>query len=259
MTDVATLQRPTDRYGLRHLLGGELIKVVTLRSTLWTLLVTLVGSVGITVLSVHSVTHNFSFDPTNQALAGLTLAVLAIGIFGALTVTGEYGTGTMRATLAAAPRRPLLLAAKVLVVGALALVLGEVISFTCFGVGQAVLASGGVNTAALGQPGVLRAVAGSGVFLALFGLMGLGLGVIIRHTAGALAAFVGVSFLLPFVLQRMPDNPQRFTPLFMLANSVAAVARSRGQVNAPEGLGLMAAYTAAILAVGAVVLVRRDA
>jgi len=264
VTYVSAVAVPVRRYGLRQVVRAELTKMRTLRSTLWTLLVTAVGTLAVTVLSTESVRHHGrgfyqGFDPTNQALTGLALATLAIGVFGVLSVTGEYGTGTIRSSLAAAPRRPLLLIGKVLVVGAVALVLGEVLTNASFWIGQAVLSSGGAPTASLGQPGVLRAVALSGAFLALLGLLGLGLGVIIRHTAGAMAAFVGVTFLLPVLLQHVPGTPSRYTPIGILANSVSAVVPQSGQVSAPVGFVLMVLYCSVVLGLAAALIARRDA
>ncbi len=262
--EVATLDTPASRAGLAQAVRAEWTKLVTLRSTLWTLLVTFAGSLVVTVLSTNSVGHHphgsyQGFDPTNQSMAGLTIAVLSIGVLGALAMTGEHATGTIRSSLAAVPRRPVLLIAKLSVVGAVALVVGEVLTFSSFGVGQAVLAHGGAPTASLSQPGVLRAVALSGAFLALLGLGALGLGTIVRHTAGALAGYVGLTFLLPLLLQRLPGHLGRFTPILMLANSVAAVVHQGDAVSVPTAFGLMALYTATVVAAGAVLLARRDA
>jgi ABC-2 type transport system permease protein len=252
------------RYGLPQVARAELAKLTSLRSTLWTLLVTVAGSVLVTVLSTESVGHHGrgwyqGFDPTNQSLAGLTVAVLSIGVLGALAVTGEYGTGTIRTSLAAVPRRRLLLAGKLAVVGGLALAVGEGIAFACFGVGQAILSGDGAPIANLGQPDVLRAVLLSGGFLALLALMALGLGIVVRHTAGAIATYVGVTFLLPLLVQRMPSDPARFTPLMILANSVAAAVPRGNQVSPWTGMVLMVLYTGGVLAVAAALLDRRDA
>ncbi|HEY5252118.1 MAG TPA: hypothetical protein VIJ09_10665, partial [Acidimicrobiales bacterium] len=96
-------------------------------------------------------------------------------------------------------------------------------------------------------------------FLALLGLTGLGLGVIIRHTAGAIAAYVGVTFLLPVLLQHIPGTPSRYTPVGILANSVSTVVRQSDQVSAPVGFLLMVLYTIVVLGIGAALLSRRDA
>jgi len=260
VTYISAVEVPGGRYGIRQVVRSELAKMASLRSTFWTLLVTTVGTVGVTILTTANVQHGFEdFDPTNSALTGLALATLAIGVFGVLAATGEYGTGTIRASLAAAPRRRLFLVGKVLVVGSIALVVGELLTFASFWIGQAVLSTRGIPSATLGQPGVLRAVALSGAFLALLGLLALGLGVVIRHTAGAMAAYVGITFLLPLLIQHLPGNPVRYTPVGMLANSVSAVLPQSGQVSAPVGLLLMALYTTAVLGLAAVLIARRDA
>lgn len=266
MTDLelAALDAPASRSGLVQAVRAEWVKLFSLRSTFWTLLVTLAGSLLVTVLSANSSGHHprgsyQGFDPTNQSLSGLTIAVLTIGVLGALAATGEYGTGTIRSSLAAVPRRPVFYLAKLLVTGAVALVVGEVITFACFGVGQAVLAHGGAPTAGLTDPGVLRALTLSGAFLAMLGVGALALGVVVRHTAGALATYVGLTFLLPLLLQRLSSRPGRFTPILMLANSVAAVVHQGDAVGWGTAVGLMAFYAAAVVAGAALLLSRRDA
>ena len=174
-------------------------------------------------------------------------------------MTGEYGTGTIRSSLAAMPRRDTLMAAKVIVVGALTFVVGEVAAFATFFFGQAILSSGGAPTAALGQPGVLRAVTLTGAFLSLFALLGLGLGIVIRHTAGAIAAFAGITLLWPILLKPVAGHLTKFAPATMFANSVAAVVPQPGNVSPTVGLLWMVFYCMAVLGVGAVVLIRRDA
>lgn len=263
MTYTTSLDLPDGRYGLGQVVRSELTKVRTLRSTFWTLLITVVGTLAVTVLATSSVHHghgsNPGFDATNQALTGMALGALVIGVFGVLVASGEYGTGTIRATLSAAPRRRLLLIGKVIVVGMVALAVSEVLIFASFWLGQAVLAGAGAPSTTLSHPGVLRAVTLSGAFLALLGLLGLGLGVILRHTAGAMGAFVGITFLLPLLVQHLPGTPSRFTPLGLLANSVSAVVPQSGQVSAPVGFLLMVLYCAATLGLAAALIVRRDA
>jgi hypothetical protein len=200
------------------------------------------------------------WDPTNQAMAGLSIGSLALGVLGVLVICGEYGSGTMRSSLAGIPRRETLFAAKATVVGALTLIVGEVLSFGAFFFGQAILKSGGTAPVAhLGQPGVLRAVVLTGAFLSLFALLGLGLGLIIRHTAGAIATFAGVTLLAPILLHQLSGDPSKYTPAIIFAQSVAAVVPQSNQVSATIGFVLMVMYSAVALAVGAVVLVKRDA
>jgi ABC-2 type transport system permease protein len=261
---VVALEQPTTRYGLWQVIRSEMIKMWSLRSTYWTVLITLVGSFTVTVLSVwpdrhYGASNDAGFDPTNASLSGMAIAVLALGVLSALSATSEYGSGTIRATLSAAPRRPLALAAKVLVVGGTALVIGEVITFGCWEIGQIVLRSGGAPTASLAHPAVVRAVVLSGVFLSLLGLVGLALGVIFRHTAGAISAYVAVTFVIPLLLSTLHSRPDRYTPVPMLANSISAVIPSPQALPVTKAMILMVVYTVASLGVAAVMIVRRDA
>jgi hypothetical protein len=254
------------RVGFRQAVAAEVSKLVSLRSTKLLLAITAVGTMLVTFLSTNGAAHHprqwyqgFGWDPTNQAMAGLAIGSLALGVLGVLAISGEYGSGTMRSSLAAVPRRETLFAAKATVVGALTLVVGEILSFGAFFFGQAILRSGGAPAAHLGQPGVLRAVVLTGAFLSLFSLLGLGLGLIIRHTAGAIATFAGVTLLAPLLLHQLSGDPSKFTPAIIFAQSVAAVVPQTNQVSATIGFVLMVMYSAVALAVGAVVLVKRDA
>jgi hypothetical protein len=180
-------------------------------------------------------------------------------VLGVLVITGEYGSGTIRSSLAAMPRRGVLLTAKIAIVGLTTLVVGEALSFLSFFEGQAILSGGAAPTATLGQPGVLRAVALSGAFLALFALLGLGVGTVIRHTAGSIAVFAGITLLVPVLLHSLSENITRLAPELIFANSVAAVVPQGDAVSVTLGVVLMVTYCTAVLALGAVLLQRRDA
>jgi ABC-2 type transport system permease protein len=263
MTTTLAPRVPAGRYGLEQTTQAEITKIASLRSSLWILLITVAGTAGITVLATQSDGHHSAqwyqgFDPTNESLSGLLLAILAIGVFGILTATGEYATGTIRTSLAAAPRRGLFCATKVLVVGATTLFVGEAITFGSFLIGQAVLKAGDAPTATLGHAHVLQALALSGICLSFTALIGLGLGMIIRHTAGAICAFVGVVFLLPVLADRLSGDLARYAPLDIMSNSVSTVSE-HGQLDPIVGLVLMMLYAAVALIAGTVLLVRRDA
>jgi len=152
------------------------------------------------------------FDPTLTSLSGVYLAQIAIGTLGVLVISSAYGSGMIRATFAAVPQRRAVLAAKAIVFGACTLVLGEVMSFAAFGIGQAILStahpqmSGIQASASLSQPDVLRAVCGAGLYLTVVGLLGFGLGAAIRHTAGALPACFGVLFGLSAIVDLLPTS-----------------------------------------------------
>ena len=189
------------------------------------------------------------------------MAQLAIGVLGVLVITSEYGTGMIRATLAAVPKRPLVLAAKIIVFGAVALVVSEIVTFVAFFVGQSLLKSP-VPHAALGQPGVLRAVVGSGLYLAVVGLLALGLGSLIRHTAGAISTFVGVLLILPLLLQAFPTSLQNSIAKFLPLTIIGAMSASRSIPNsfAPwTGFMMLCIYSVVLLGAATIMFVRRDA
>src|SRR6185437_7181730 len=188
---------PSGRYRITGLLASEWTKLRTVRSTMWTLGALVVLGLGLSAIATSETRAHWAtmspgdqlgFDPTQTSLIGMFFAQLVIGILGVLVMSAEYGTGTIRATLSAAPERPKVLLAKIAVFGAVALVVSEVVAFLAFFLGQALLTAPAAHTT-LSSPGALRAVAGSGLFLCLLSLVALGLATIIRHTAGAISAY----------------------------------------------------------------------
>lgn len=262
--------RPGGRYGITDLIRCEWIKIRTVRSTLWTLGMTaLVGlaSSGIAtgVTRAHWATmsagNKAAFNPVEVPLMGALLGgTLLLGIFGILVMSSEYATGTIRATLAVAPRRPMVLAAKILVFGAITLAVAEVVAFASFFLGQAFLTSP-AKSATLSSPGALRAVAGTGLFLCAVGLLALGIAVIVRHTAGAISAYVGVILVLPIIVGAIPGSLQhqieRLLPL-MIGETIVGNP-GPGSFGPWTGLLIMCGYVALALAVGTALLIRRDA
>ncbi len=266
-----TLTRPqaADAYGFRSAARMEWLKLRSVRSTAWVLVVFAAGMIGLAILvMVHqhwatmSAADRAAFDPTNNSFAGLTIGQLAFGVLGALVITTEFSSGTIRATLAAVPRRPLLLAAKAAVVGAVTLVAGEILAFIAFAVGEAVLRSPAPH-ATLGQPAVLRAVLMGGAYPALIALLALGLGAVIRHTAGAISAVVGILFVLPLILLPLGYSIQnsvgQFMPMLIAENSLTAVKPMSHALSPGLGFGVLCLYAVAALAAGGWALARRDA
>ena len=260
-----------DHYGFSDLTRMEWIKLRTLRSTGWGFGILAVSMVGFAVLvnallSAHwshmSAGDRATFDPTNQAFTGLIIGQLVVAVLGVLTITSEFSSGLVRATFAAVPRRPLVLAAKVVVFGGTALIAGEVLTFVAFFAGEAVL-HGGAPHVTLATPGVLRAVVMAGAYVCLCGLFGLGLGAIIRHSAGAIAAVIGVIFAIPFLLLPLPDSVRndiaKFLPEQIAASSITAVVPEAHNLSPWAGLGMLCLYAAILLGVGAFLLARRDA
>jgi ABC-2 type transport system permease protein len=257
------------RYGFRQVAEMEWLKLRSVRSTAWIMLVFAAGMIGIAILvlghfdwSSMPAAERAGFDPTNQGFAGLAIGQLAFGVLGALVITSEFGSGMIRATFAAVPRRRLLMAAKAAVLGAVTLVAGEVLAFVSWGVGEAVLRSPAPH-AALSQPGVLRAVLMAGAYPALIALLALGLGAIIRHTAGAISAVVGILFVLPLILLPMGTSIQnsvgQFLPMIIASNSIIAVKPVSDSLSPGLGFAMLCVYAAAALVIGGVVLARRDA
>ena len=248
----------TGHYRFRHVARMEWIKLRTLRSTRWTLLFALAGMVGIGIAAGVN-TRNPNGDVTNNILAGGALGSIVFAVLGVLVMTSEYSSGTIRATLAAIPNRPLVLTAKAAVFAVTALAAGELATFADFLAGAAFLRSG-VPHPALSQPAVLRAVALSGAYLCLVGLIGLALGVIVRHGAAALVVLVALVFVAPLAVP--PGvGAGKFLPELIYANSLGATKPVQGftPLSPWAGLGIIVAYTAVLLAVGGWLLVRRDA
>ena len=260
---------PVGHYRIKHVVKSEVVKMVTLPSTILTLALT----VGLGLLVTGLVANNAlnhgpyfyqGFDPTQHSLIGMIVAGLTGGVFGALLITGEYSSGTIRTSLSATPRRPVLLAAKIGVATVTTVVFCEILSFVSFWLGQAILSGGGAPSASLSTPGAFRAVTMTGLFIALLALMSLGFGLICRSTAGAIATFVGVVFVLPLVMRGISEPDIRYLPTEILTNSITStVSQGSGGIirdlSPAVGLLLMALYAAASLAVGALLFIRRDA
>jgi len=184
-------------------LASELVKLRSLRSTWITALAAVSFGLALSLMDVSHTADSWprlnasdkaQFDPVGDSLSGFAFAVLAFGVLGVVAAGGEYATGLIRTTLTATPRRAVAYAAKTLVTGGLALVLGELAAFISFFSGQAVLAGRHLDVG-LGQPGVLRAVSCAGLYLFVVTMVGYGLGAVIRHTAGAIAAVFALVYL----------------------------------------------------------------
>jgi ABC-2 type transport system permease protein len=258
--------RTRSGYGFRTVAQMKWQKLRTIRSTWYIVAVFAASMIGLAVLVLNhenyaqmSAADRASFDPTHDCFIGLVLGQLLLGVLGVLAVTTEFSSGMIRATFAAVPRRPLVLAAKAAVLGAVTLAAGEISAFAAFLAGEAVLKAPAPH-ATLGQPGVLRAVLMAGAYPALIALISLGIGAIVRHTAGAICALVGVLFVLPllFVSPSLQNAAQNFLP-HPMANSLTAVKPVPHTL--PPGLtfGLLCAYALVALAAGAWALARRDA
>lgn len=255
-------------YGFRSVAAMEWRKLRTVRSTWRLVAIFAVSMIGLAMLALThedyaqlSGADRAAFDPTHDCFIGLILGQLLTGTLGVLVMTTEFSSGMIRATFAAAPRRPLVLGAKAAVLGAVTLAAGEVSAFAAFVAGQAALTAAAPH-ATLGQPGVLRAVLMAGAYPALIALIGLGSGALIRHTAGAICALVGVLFVLPLLFAPLgpsaQDAAQNFLP-HPMANSMTAVKPLAHALSPGLTFGLLCGYAIAALAAGAWALTSRDA
>jgi ABC-2 type transport system permease protein len=249
------------------ILRSEWTKLRTVRSTYWTLLVTVVAFIGISAGICASVAYGNRhggpaiIDPTSLSLAGLFLGQLSLGVLGVLVMSSEYSTGMIRATFSAVPFRARVLAAKAIVFGAVSFVVSVVAAFISFFVGQAILA-GNVPSATLGEPGVVRAVVGAALYLAVVGLLALGLGALIRHTAGGIAVLVGLLLVLPGITAALPQSWQNVLDKALPSNAGGSVfaVHTRAHFLGPwAGFGVLCAWAAAALVLAAVITARRDA
>jgi ABC-2 type transport system permease protein len=254
-----------------RVLRSEWTKLVSLRSTRWSLLVAVVMMVLVAVAiagaQMNRWTHlsphdQATFDSINTAVAGFNFSQLAIGVLGVLVITGEYTTGMIRSSFMAVPHRLPVLWAKALVFAGLTFGLMLVSAFVAFFAVQAIVTSHGLQHS-LGDPHALRAVVGVALFLTVLGLMAVGLGALIRNTAGGIAAFVFLLFVLPGVTAILPASLSDAISPYLPLNAGTAIATSTFEDPhhlAPwAGFGLFCAYTAVVLVAAAAGLVRRDA
>ncbi len=249
---------------------AEWTKLRSVRSTVWTLLATVGLAVGFGALIGASQMSSWDtldpaerlrFDPTSFSLSGLFLAQLAVGVLGVLIVTSEYATGQIRATFGATPQRLTVLAAKATTFTGVVLLTGLLASFSAFFVGQAIFASKGLD-ASIGDPGVLRAVFGGALYLTGIGLLGVGVGTLLRRTAGATSALVGLLFVVPIVTGFLPSSFQETIGKYLPAQAGMAIFNVVPDPRALTpwvGFVVLLAYGAIALAAGAATVIRRDA
>jgi ABC-2 type transport system permease protein len=260
--------RARGSYGFGPVARMEWQKLRTVRSTWYILAAFAAAMIGLAVVALSQEHYaqlpaagRASFDPTHDGFVGLFLGQLLTGALGALAITTEFSSGMVRATFAAVPRRSLVLAAKATALGTVTLVAGEISAFAAFFAGQAVLRAPAPQ-ATLGQPGVLRVVLMAGAYPALIALISLGIGAIIRHTAGALCAVVGVLFVLPLLFAPLSPAVQNAAQNFLphpMANTLTAVKPFAHTLPPGLSFGLLCGYAVAALAAGSWAVTRRDA
>jgi ABC-2 type transport system permease protein len=265
----------TRRIGFGNLLLTEWTKIRSVRSTVWTLIIFAVVSLGLTGLLTWLTIRALNAgrtgarrpseiiaDPVSFILGtGLGLGQLAICVLGVLVITSEYSSGTIRASLLAMPRRIPMLIAKGVVFSVIVFVVGEAVAFGSFFIGAAIVHSH--FTVSLSQPNVTRAVIGSGLYLTVLGLFALAIGSLIRHTAGAVTTVIGLVLVIFNLTGLLPYSWGAHIHAYMPTVAgmlITADKQTSGQLLSPwQGFGVFCAWTALLLIAGAYLLKRRDA
>ena len=244
---------------------SELTKMRTLRSAFWSYIAAVVIVIGIQVLitSLAQISNPNAPDDFYNVISGSwALGQIAFMVLGILAVTNEYATGLMANTFLATPKRPRVLLAKFISFTALTLVIAEIMAFANFLIGHAILnARGWQPILGIGGHNVLRSVIGSGVYATLIGLMGMGLGTLLRHTAGAIVLGVALLLVLPGLAHTLPTNVWHSILEYWPTEAGSQFAMLHKQfyaLSALPGLLVMVAFVAALLVVGGWLMNRRD-
>jgi ABC-type transport system involved in multi-copper enzyme maturation permease subunit len=244
---------------------AEFTKFRSVASTGWSLLAAAVTTVVIGVLYARlGVTRPpadpAAFDSAATVLSGVQLAQIAVGTLGILMITGEYASGQIRTTLTAVPRRTRMVLAKAVVVAAVTFALSLVAVVVVFLIGQRVLAPVHLDVAP-GAPGVLRALGGAALYLTVAALLGLGLGLLLRNTAGAISALFGLLFVPQLVVSLLPASIDGHVARFLPEPAGIAVTLDHpgsSSLGPWTGLAVFSLYAAVVLALGVWRLRRTD-
>ena len=255
------------------LLRSEWTKIRSLRSSVAALVLLVVVTVGFTALFVGLTVGQwdqldavqkatYQLDPTRLILgAGFQLSQLAVCVLGVLVIANEYSSGTIRASLLAVPHRTPMLMAKAAVFAVVVFVVSEVAAFAAFAVGAPILHS--KVPVGIGDPGVLGALIGAGLYGAVLGVFSIAIGAIVRHTAGGIAGIIAFVLVLAPLAQLIPGSigDHVFAYLPTSAGQLMVNARQGPDdlLTPWQGFGVMCLWTAALMVLANYLLRRRDA
>ena len=250
---------------------SEWTKFVSLRSTRWslgvgTLLTIALPIVFAAVTASHwahmSAAERADRHPLDIALAGVNVAQLAIAVLGVLVISGEYSTGMIRSSLIAVPKRLPVLWAKIAVYAAVSFILTLPAVIIAFFASQAILSRHHILQISFGDPGVARSVLGGALYVTLVGIFALGIGTILRNTAGGIAAFAGIFFVIPPLMNILPTSWNNAISQYLPSEAgrqLFSLHHAAHSLSPTAGGLLMLGYCALTVTVAAVLLVRRDA
>ena len=207
---MTALAAPPTNASLGRTVRSEWVKLSSIRSTWWTALAMVVLGAGFTTIisgiAAGDIASGKSHDsPGEYITQGLIFSQISAVVIGALVVTSEYGTGMIRATLAATPVRPRVLAAKAIVVGGFLFVVGVITAFLGYFGGNAFFRSEGIGIS-LGDEHILRSMFGAGLYMAGLGLLAAAIGLLVRHTAAAISIVLALVFIIGQVVQLIPGT-----------------------------------------------------
>ncbi|MBP2707566.1 hypothetical protein JOL79_27660 [Microbispora sp. RL4-1S] len=250
-----------------RVLLSEWTKFRSIRATVWLLAGAFVvaavyaflfGTASARQYTAATAADQAAFDPTDPGFRSLLLAGVLANAVGVLAVTSEYASGTIRVSVTAVARRRSLVAAKAVVAGAVLCLAGPLIALTSFLVAQAALAANGAPVARIGDPGVPGAIAGAGVFFGLLGVFGVGLGFLLRRSAGAVWA-AALLILLPGMASLFPKGLALWMVTWWPTAAGVRLFSVHPPAGGPSALGGGALLTVAVLAflVGAMALFRK--
>ena len=246
--------------GFRQAIVSEWTKLISVRSTVWTTAFMMAAILGIAVFV--GATESLQPDDTvlGGGLTGAGQGLIAAAIIGVLSISGEYGSGLIRTTFTANPRRVTVLAAKGAVIAASMFVVALVTCFLAYEIGNVMLSGKGY---APGEP--MPALFGLALFFSVIGVLGLAIGAMLRHSAGAITTIFGI-VLVPSLIGPLFGDLERWivggSPLVALqkmAQSSDAASEVAGSLGAWPSVGMVGAYSTVALIAAAVVIKRRDA
>ncbi len=267
---VPRLQKP-GRVTQARVVMSEWTKFTSLRSSLWSLGVGLLLTIALPVVFAAvtgshwahmSASDRAGRHPLDIALAGVNIAQLAIAVLGVLVITGEYSTGMIRSTLIAVPKRLPVLWAKLGVIAVVSFGVMVPAILIGFFASQAILSQHQILQISLSDSGVARALLGGALYVTLVAVFALGIGAIVRSTAGGIAAFAGIFFVIPPLMNILPANWNDAISKYLPSEAgrqLFSLHQGAHSLSPLWGGLLLLGYCALVVGAAAVLLVRRDA
>lgn len=269
-TPGAPVWLPQLRVTQLRVLHSEWTKFRSLRSTLWSLFAAVALAIGFSCLAAvitvvrwshMSLEEQLARNPVTIALIGVNLAQLALSVLGVLFISSEYSTGMIRATMGAVPVRLPVLWAKIAVFAGVTLAVTIPCVLIDFFATQAILGSHQILKIPFTAPGVERTILGGALYLTVIGVFALGLGAITRNTAGGIAVFVAIFFVIPPLLNILPQDWNDAISEYLPSSAgrdIFALFHGPHDLGPWPGFALFVGYTAVVIAIAAALLARRD-